>query len=232
MNYKLKLDPRISENYPDYTAFVIYASNLTNSLNDDYSTQLLQEAQIKQREAFGSEKPSNHPHIAAWREVYKSFGSKPSKYLCSVEALLSRTLKGNDLPTINSLVDIYNAISINYVLPVGGEDWEQLSSDLTLTIASGKEPFVTYENGAETVIYPDPGEVIWADSTGVTCLRWNWRQCRRTALTVDTRHAYFVLDRLSPYSIEQLMAAGLELIQHLKHFSPECSVNYELLGEV
>ena len=61
-------------------------------------------------------------------------------------------------------------------------------------------------------VYPEPGEVIWADSTGITCRRWNWRQCRRTQLTEDTQNVYFVLDRLAPYSIEALMSAGEDLM--------------------
>lgn len=230
MNYKLKITPHIIEKFPEYTAFVIYAQGLENRPSDEYSTGLLRSVESKQREAFGTEKLSSHPHIAAWREAYKSFGSKPSKYLCSVEALLSRTLKGQDLPVINHLVDLYNTVSIRHVLPVGGEDWEQLTSDLILTFATGEEPFVTYQSGEQVVEYPAPGEVVWTDSTGVTCRRWNWRQCRRTALTVDTSNAYFVLDSLPPYSIEQLMVAGEELMEHLKKSSPNCTINHEILS--
>lgn len=231
MKYKLKIDPAIIQKYPGYTALIIYASGLANGSSDESSIEILRAAECEQRQAFGTEKPSSHPHIAAWRQAYKEFGSKPSKYLCSVEALVSRTLKGNDLPTINRLVDLYNAVSIRHVLPVGGEDWDRLTSDLTLTLASGEEPFFTYQSGEEVVEYPDPGEVIWVDSTGVTCRRWNWRQCHRTALTTQTQNAYFVLDRLVPYSMEQLMAAGEELMKRLKSAAPDSTFSYEILGE-
>jgi DNA/RNA-binding domain of Phe-tRNA-synthetase-like protein len=230
INHKLKIDPRIVAKFPEYAAFVIYAAGIENRPSDQYSTGLLQDAERKQREAFGTEKPSSHPHIAAWREAYKRFGSKPNKYLCSIEALLSRTLKGQNLPAINWLVDLYNEVSIRHILPVGGEDWDYLTSDLILTLATGEEPFVTFEHGEEIVTHPDPDEVIWADSTGVTCRKWNWRQCRRTALTVDTRNAYFVLDCLSPYTMEALIAAGEELIEHLKKSSLNCTISYEILN--
>jgi DNA/RNA-binding domain of Phe-tRNA-synthetase-like protein len=231
MSYQLKIDPRIIEQYPGYTALIIYAQGLSNGASDAHSTRLLREVESKQRAAFASEKPASHPHIAAWRQAYASFGAKPNKFLCSLEALLSRTLKGHDLPTINQLVDIYNAISISHMLPVGGEDWDRLTSDLVLTFATGNEPFDTVENGAQVVVYPEPGEVIWADSTGITCRRWNWRQCRRTQLTEDTQNVYFVLDRLAPYSIEALMSAGEDLMRHLRETSPRCTIAYEILGE-
>ncbi len=231
MHYQLKIDPQIIERYPGYTALIIYARGLSNSASDEYSTTLLRKAEQAQRIAFAEEKPASHPHIAAWREAYRSFGAKPKKFLCSLEALLSRVFKGHDLPTINRLVDIYNAISIQHMLPVGGEDWDHLTSDLVLTIASGEEPFAAYENGEEVVTYPEPGEVIWADSTGVTCRRWNWRQCYRTRLSENTHNIYFVLDRLAPYSVESLMAAGEDLMKHLKRVLPGCTLSYELLGE-
>ncbi|HEV2579911.1 MAG TPA: phenylalanine--tRNA ligase beta subunit-related protein, partial [Ktedonobacteraceae bacterium] len=185
----------------------------------------------RQRAAFADAKPATHPHIAAWRQAYESFGAKPKKILCSVEALLSRTLKGNDLPTINYIVDLYNAISIRHVLPVGGEDLDRLESDLVLTFATGSEPFDSVENGEAVIAHPAPGEVVFADSAGVTCRCWNWRQCRRTQLTLDTRNAYFVLDCLAPYTIEELMCAGEELMQYLRDTSPACAVTYELLGQ-
>lgn len=230
MHYQLRLDPRIEEQYPHYTALIIYAHNLTNGPSDEASLAPLRVAEAAQRGAFGEEKPASNTHIAAWREAYKSFGVKPSKYPCSVEALLSRTLKGNDLPGINRLVDLYNAVSIKHVLPVGGEDWEQLTSDLTLTFAKGDELFETYQEGQPIVTNPAPGEVIWADSTGVTCRMWNWRQGQRTQLIPTSRRAYFVLDRLAPYSLAELQAAGDELMALLKEYSPGCTLETELLG--
>ncbi|MER8772928.1 hypothetical protein NKH63_30220 [Mesorhizobium sp. M0960] len=46
--------------------------------------------------------------------------------------------------------------------------------------------------------HPEPGEVIWCDDAGVTCRRWNWRQGRRTMVTVDTRAMWLVLEALGP----------------------------------
>jgi DNA/RNA-binding domain of Phe-tRNA-synthetase-like protein len=229
MKHQLKINPSIWAQFPSYSAYIIYAEGLENKQSNEYSTSYLRAAEKKQRDFFGTEKPSTDSHIAAWREAYKDFGAKPSKYLCSAEALLGRSLKGQDLPIINYLVDLYNGISTNYLIPVGGEDWDYLSSDLTLTLATGNESFTTYQSGELIIEHPAPGEVIWVDSTGVTCRRWNWRQCHRTQLTVDTRNAYFVLDRLSPYPIEKLFCAGKELMELLKASSPNCVISYEVL---
>src|SRR5437763_16663433 len=47
---------------------------LSNGPSDEYSTELLRNAEQKQRVALATEKLASHPHIASWREAYRSFG--------------------------------------------------------------------------------------------------------------------------------------------------------------
>ena len=229
MTYRLVIDTQIFEQFPDYQALILYAEGLNNFASTEESRALLRTAEQECRANLTLNTLSQHPHIAAWRDAYRRFGAKPKKYPCSVEALLQRTLKGQDIPAINGIVDLYNTLSLKYVLPVGGEDRDKLVSDLRLTYAQGQEPFLTTQDGQEQITYPDAGEIIWADTDGVTCRRWNWRQGRRTQLTEETRSIYFVLDRLAPYSSETLWAAGEELKQHLLRWFPHCSITTDLL---
>lgn len=221
MPYQLVIDPLVQERFPGYSAVILYARGLVNGPGTPESTAILREAEAHCRSLLTMEMLANHPHIAAWRETYRAFGSKPKKYLCSVEALLTRVLKGNELPTINMLVDLYNAVSLKHVLPVGGEDWDMLASDLHLTFAKGDEPFQT----TNELTYPDKGEVVWVDQDGVTCRKWNWRQGSRTRLSEETTNVYYVLDSMAPYSQEALLAASEELQALLRHFCPSCSLS-------
>jgi DNA/RNA-binding domain of Phe-tRNA-synthetase-like protein len=228
--HRVQINPAVLQRFPHYRLLVVYAKGLTNSPSTEYSLEQLRKAEGVARAAFTSQKPSEHPHIVAWREAYGNFGLKPSKFLCSAEALISRTVKGNDLPAINALVDLYNAVSVRHVIPVGGENWDNLESDLVLKFADGSEPFDTFKDGQPVVEHPQAGEVVWADSAGVTCRAWNWRQCIRTRLTETTVNAYFILDSLEPFSEAQLEAAGDELISYLRQVSPNCQVEAELFG--
>lgn len=227
---RLRLAPTIVERFPSYSALIVYAYDLANGPSDDASVVALRAAEQRARGAFGGEKPSEHPHIAAWRQAYAAFGAKPSRFPCSVEALLDRTLKGRDLPAINQIVDRYNAVSLDHILPVGGEDLDRLTGDLVLTVATGAEPWDTMQEGQPVIQQPEPGEIVWADPSGVTCRRWNWRQGLRTQLTETTRNAYFVLDCLTPYTLDQLRAAATALQEHLRAVSPDCRIEVELLG--
>ena len=230
-NRRLIADPAVLERFPGYNAFVVYASGLVNGGSDAESSAILESAEAEARSRFEGAALVDHPHIAAWRAAYGAFGAKPSKFLCSAEALLRRVLKGEPLPRINRVVDVYNAVSLRHVLPAGGEDLDRLEGDLVLSFASGDEPFDTAgADPASADAHPDKGEVVWKDPAGVTCRRWNWRQCRRTRLVEETTNAYFVLDRLAPYPRASLEAAKEELCAHLARLSPDCEIEVDDIG--
>jgi DNA/RNA-binding domain of Phe-tRNA-synthetase-like protein len=226
--YRIKIDPNVLQRFPEYSLMVIYAKGLQNSESQPWSTDILRRIEAQQR--IELQKPIEHPHIIAWRTAYAKFGLKPSKFPCSAEALLTRVAKGHELPSINTLVDLYNATSINYVIPIGGEDWDQLEHDLMLRFADGTEVFDTIKDGLVVLEHPNIGEVIWANANQVTCRAWNWRQGLRTRLSTSSVNAYFILDRLQPLPLEQLQAATNELISYLKLVSPSCEIETEFFG--
>jgi DNA/RNA-binding domain of Phe-tRNA-synthetase-like protein len=225
----LRVDAAIFERYPSYRGLVVYAEGLRGGPSDEASTDALRRAHEAVHRSFGERQPAEHPHIAAWRAAYREFGSKPSRFRCSAEALIRRVLAGG-LPPIDRIVDVYNAISLEHVIPVGGEDHDALVGEGRLRVATGEEPFDTWEGGEVRVEHPDPGEVVWADDAGVTCRKWNWRQCVRTAITEATTRAYFVMDALGPCSDGALSAAGEALVTKLRTLDPACLARIEVLG--
>jgi DNA/RNA-binding domain of Phe-tRNA-synthetase-like protein len=218
--FEVRVDPAVHAAHPDYVALVLLASGLTNAPTDDAGDALLAAAAADLR-ASGLERATDHPHIAAWRGAFSAFGAKPSRYPSSAEALIGRVLKGQELPRVNVLVDLYNAISVRHVVPVGGEDADRLEGVLRLTVAAGGEPFDPRGDG-EDVEEAAAGEVIWRDDRGVTCRRWNWRQGRRTQLTDATTRAFFVFDRLDGLPVDGLHRAADELSELLRDRWPDC----------
>ncbi len=231
MHFKLQIDPLIHRLYPGYVALIIYADGLINGPSNSYTTALLRATETRTRDLGTQALLDNHPHIQAWRQAFKTFGAKPKRHFCGVETLMRRVCQGGALPEINRLVDTYNSISLAHVMPVGGEDWDKLASDLQLTTATSTEPFVIGGAGHEETTFPSPGEVIWKDAEGVTVRRWNWRQCSRTLVQINTTSAYFVLDALPPFGPPDLIAAAEELMSHLSTLSPEASLRYEIIKE-
>jgi DNA/RNA-binding domain of Phe-tRNA-synthetase-like protein len=211
------VDERVFAANPGYVAAVVLAEGIGNGPSDDASSARLAEAE-RELLARGLERAADDPHIAEWRAAFSRFGAKPKRYPCSAEALAARVIKGGALPRINVLVDLYNAISVRHLIPVGGEDLDRLEGPLRLTVADGSEPF----DGPDAEP-PKPGEVVWRDDAGVTCRRWNWRQGTRTRLTEASARAFFVFDRLPALPAEDLERATSELIAGLEARWPGCA---------
>jgi DNA/RNA-binding domain of Phe-tRNA-synthetase-like protein len=204
---------------PDYRAMLVAVSGIVPGPSDEASDALLESAQAAAGAALGGQPPEQLPHVASWRDAYRSFGAKPQRTRNSLEALLRRAASG--LPRVNRLTDIYNAVSVLHQIPLGGEDLTRYNGSPRLVRATGKEPFDTVASGTEVTEHPEPGEVVWCDDAGVTCRRWNWRQAVRTQLREDTTSALFVLDALDPLTDDALHAAADDLVTHLTRLGPD-----------
>jgi DNA/RNA-binding domain of Phe-tRNA-synthetase-like protein len=222
----LAVDKAVTGLRPDFAAAAVLVSGVRNQPTTADSDGWLAEAEAAAR-AVKADGP--HPHIVAWQEAYRAFGAKPQRTPASVEALWQRAAKG-ELPRVNWLVDLYNAISVRYVLPVGGEDAARFVGSLRLIRASGTEPFETVRDGTPIVERPAPGEVVWADEAGVTCRRWNWRQGTRTRLTEHTRAVLFLLERLEPLELTEVEAAAAVLTGTLQRQFPSAVIERRWLG--
>jgi DNA/RNA-binding domain of Phe-tRNA-synthetase-like protein len=214
-----------AELHPGHEVFLIAAEGLDGGASDDYSRSLLEESctYASQHELL------SHPHVNAWRTAFRSFGANPTRTRHSFESLLRRVDNGG-VPAINRLVDIYNAVSIRYALPVGGEDLAAIVGVPRLVRAIGDEIFDTVDHGKEVIEHPEPGEVIWRDDAGVTCRRWSYRQCIRTRLTESSSDVLFILERLDGLTDSEFSAASSELLQHLRDSSPGARLQSAVLS--
>ncbi len=223
----VRVDAAVGELRPDYRAFVLVAEGLVPGPSDGLSERRLAAAEEQARARSGDGPPEEHPHLAAWRDAFRAFGAKPKRTRPSAEALLRRLPDG--LPRVDRLTDLYNAVSVTHVVPVGGEDLDHYRGPARLVRAEGAEPFEVTAGGEAAVEHPRPGEVVWRDDAGVTCRRWNWRQCVRTRLTHDTTRAFFLLDALGPMTDDALRAAGDALTEALVESSPAATVTSRLI---
>ena len=150
----------------------------------------LQPWYARARERLDQGPESAMPQVAAWRRVYAQMGLKPTKYRSASEALLRRFKRENDLPRLHPLVDICNAISLAFALPVAIFDLAGLDEYLEVRHATGTEQYLAFSGEVET---PPPGEIIFADSVNhVHARRWTFRQSRRSTVSPETTQALIV----------------------------------------
>ena len=94
----------------DVVALELYELEVTPP-RDDFELEVKRAAQAVRSGEVGA--------IARARELYRRFGTDPTRMRPSSEALLRRLKKGESLPRINSLVDVANAMSVQLQVPVG-----------------------------------------------------------------------------------------------------------------
>ncbi|MBB6484375.1 B3/4 domain-containing protein [Rhizobium lusitanum] len=134
------------------------------------------------------------PEIQAWRRAFSKMGMKPTQYRCASEALLRRFRQEGSLPQLHPLVDLCNAISIAFAIPVAVFDLENVSGDLEVRHAHGSESYLTFSGEAE---HPEPREVIFADTAGQAhARRWTNRQSGLSAVRKETRSVLIVAEAL------------------------------------
>jgi DNA/RNA-binding domain of Phe-tRNA-synthetase-like protein len=190
---KMIIEDAIFEMFPETQIGIIISKNIKNDEVNESITSLLREAEKQVQDNYTGTAILDLPEMKTWRETYKKFGAKKGRRV-SIETIVKRVLKGDKLPAINSLVDVYNAISLKYMFPCGGEDLDQMEGDLRLALADGTEPFMTI--GSDENDPPKEGEVVYKDDTGCVCRCWNWREADRTKLTEDTKNAILVVESL------------------------------------
>lgn len=132
--------------FPDAELGIVIAAGINNKSSEclarDEITKELAEANIKARKFIDKDTLSECSAVSVWREAFQKFKKKKGNR-SSIEALLSRVQKGNEVGPINPLVDIYNTMSLTYGLPCGGEDLDNIAGTMRLTLSeNGGEEFI------------------------------------------------------------------------------------------
>ncbi|MBN2336019.1 hypothetical protein JXL21_10715 [Candidatus Bathyarchaeota archaeon] len=187
----MKYIVEVLDRYPDVNIGVLVAEGLTIKRSDPALEPVKRVALSVAGRRLG-DTPTRHPFIASWRDMYRSFGTKPGDYRPSAEALVRRSLKNGVLPAINTAVDAYNAVSVRHLIPMGGFDLDYIEGDIRLRISPGGEAFTPLRSEKAETTYE--GEAVYADDARILTRRWNYRDCDETRITEETHGAALFID--------------------------------------
>jgi DNA/RNA-binding domain of Phe-tRNA-synthetase-like protein len=214
-----RYDRAVLDRYPDVRAGVVVAAGLTNGPTPPALFERYRTAQKEVVDRLATTPPAALPSIAAWRRAFAAFGAKPTQYRSAAEALLRRLGKQGDIPSINTLVDLGNLVSIRHALPVAVVDLAGIDAEITVRFATGAERFT--DLGSDEPVAPEPGEVVFVDRSGVACARrWCWRQSAQSATRETTTDALVVVEGLHDGAERDVAAAREEIVALLREFQP------------
>lgn len=181
----------IQHTFPDRTTGIIELDGIRPDADVGAAITNLTDRSLKRLKVVTE---SAFPEIQAWRRAYSAMGLKPTQYRCASEALLRRLRKDGALPRLHPLIDLCNAASVAYAIPVAVFDLDHIAGDLTVRQARGDETYLAFSGNIET---PDSDEVIFADGEGTAhARRWANRQSRKSAVSAETTRALIVAEAL------------------------------------
>ncbi len=201
---------------PDLTIGMVVATHVDNTPSSKEIDDLLAQTIEEMKRNFVGDKAQEHPRIKPWRAAFSKLGISGSKFPSSIESMVRRILKGDPFPKINPLVDLYNSLSLKYLVPMGGHDLDTLRGDIHLRFAEGWEPF-TPMGGGEMLIVPK-GELVYRDDQEVLTRNWVWRQCEKDKTTEKTKNIFIPIDVLGEVGRERADEIILELSELIPRY--------------
>lgn len=175
---------------------------------------------------FEGKKVKEEEEILPYREVFRKLGINPNKYMCSIEALFTRISKGKGMPSINPMVDLENAISLKYTLPMGAHDINSADAhDIEVRFSMEGDKFLPF--GAEEFETVDEDELIYVVGDEVRTRRWTWRQSNYGKIEKQTNYVFFPIDGFLDVNKDKVLEARDELAKYLKEiFSCEVQLGF------
>ncbi len=219
----------IIDRFPTIWGGVIYATGLTNASTPPGLLEAFEAEQQTVRHRLGATSPSEIASLAAWRSAFSAFGVKPTQYRNAAEALLRRLSKQGSVPSINTLVDMANLVSLRYQLPVAVFDQHSVVGTTTVRFASGDERFT--DLGSDSISHPEPGEVVFVDDEGVvSARRWCWRQSAQSAAGPSTADVLITVEGHHPDARTDITRATSDLIDFLSEHQPRAQLTSAILS--
>lgn len=211
---KFIISKEIFDKVDDMFVGVVVAKGIDNSKKYPKISKMLDESIKIAEKNFLDKKVKEDPLIIPYRDAFLALGINPNKYQCSVEAMFTRISKGKQLPHINPLVDLNNAISLKYTLPMGTHDLSRSDKDVELRFANEKDTFVPM--GSEEIETLEAEEPVYVVDNKVRTRRWTWRQSNEGMIDDKTSYVFFPIDGFKGFNDDKVMEAAKELEGILK----------------
>lgn len=188
---KYSIDTKIFDLNPNIKFGILIGKNIKNSETTEDDEKRLRNAEERMRESFQVEELKNLTNIALYRDVMNKAGINPNKFPPSVEAMFKRILKGGQLPIINALVDLCNAVSIEQVISLGAHDLNDINEDLEVRFSRKGDEFLPFGS----VVYEnlDEGELVFTSGNIIQTRKWIWRQSEHGKITDNSKDIFFQL---------------------------------------
>ncbi|TQQ85111.1 hypothetical protein EXD82_03170 [Peptacetobacter hominis] len=190
---KFFIDKEVFRVLPDYCVGVVVVSEFDNANKVDEIAKMLDEAAVEFSEKVQGINLKEDSRIEPYRNSFRLLNINPNKFMCSIEALAKRVQKKPELPHINTLVDLGNAVSLKNFVPIGVHNVDKFEGNsMGVRFFEKGDHFLPM--GGTEMEEPDEKELLYVSGNTVKTRRWTWRQSEDGKISEDTRNVVIVID--------------------------------------
>lgn len=129
--------------------------------------------------------------LAGFRDLHTKVGRSNRDYVASPEALRQAFLERGRFPHVNTLVDIYNLVSLKTGLALGAHDIAKVHGNITLRLTKGDEQFIPLGKTDPTHVFP--GEYSYVDDGNNIICRLEVLQVEPTKIGLDAEDVFLII---------------------------------------
>ena len=213
---KFIIENKVFETLNNLCVAVIIARGINNTKKIDDISMMLKENIENVEKEFENVKVKESSYIKCYRDAFQKLNINPNKFMCSIEALLTRISKKKGMPEINSVVDLVNAVSIKYKLPMGAHDLDSMNEDFYIRYSTDNDIFLPFgETDTEKM---ESNELVYASSNDIRTRRWIWRQSEHGKIIESSKNIIFPIDAFVGINDDKAINAREELSNLLSKF--------------
>jgi len=190
----MRVDPELAAEFPGLRVVELEVDGIRVRMSDpgldSLKARIYQEVRSSGRTL---ETLKDESLLKAYREFYWTVGIDPTKTRPAAEALLRRVLGGREIPTINTLVDVYNLVSLKTAVAIAAFDGGVVHSPaFLLRRARPGERFLGI-GMAESIALEGREAVIEDTADRELVAVYPFRNAERGKVTEATRHAFLIM---------------------------------------
>lgn len=208
--------PEVFQKLPQVCFGVLVVRGIDNHKAQPEINSLFEEIQSALYQKLAGRKAKEYPAILPYREAFQHLDINPNKFPPSIEALTARIEKGKSLPSINPIVDLGNAISLKYGIPLGAHDLSASKEPLEVRLSQKDDQFIPFGSSESETI--EDNEILYVSGHQVKTRRWIWRQSEFGKITEDSTDIFFPLDGFESINEVQTREARDELASLLEAY--------------
>ena len=212
---KFLVEDKVFETLDTVCFAVVIAHGIDNTVQNLKIQKLLEENILSCQSSLQGLNVKEIESVLCYREAFRKLNVNPNKYMCSIEALLTRISKGKGMPSINAAVNLGNAISLKYKIPIGAHDIDTINEEIALRFSMEQDYFIPFGSTEKESV--DENEIVYAAGNSVRTRRWTWRQSEEGKITTQSKNIFFPIDGFSDINKDTVLSAQKELGSMLQY---------------